>query len=243
VPSSERPDRRLKEAVAAARAGRYEDALSGYTWFHEHALEHDRAFYGVRLSFALASWMELAQVYPPALAALRHVRDRKAALLLAGRGTRETFHDVESINERLAEDPATRDLFAYLAQHQPSLATECADLALRALVKVGDFERAYQYVDPKHNLKQWAEAFNDDVAAADARPGKAPVREAHIHNYAERVLQLVRILRGLGKSSEAQRFRVSAIDALESPHDREAVRTKFDELEEIADSAGGLTSR
>src|SRR5213078_5135076 len=91
---STQPDQRLKQAVAASRAGRYEEALRGYIWFHEHALEHDRAFYGVRLSFALAYWMELALAYPPALAALQAVRDQKIELLRTGRGDREAFHDV-----------------------------------------------------------------------------------------------------------------------------------------------------
>lgn len=37
---------------------------SEFVWFHEHALEVDRAYRGVRLSFALAFWLELAEQYP-----------------------------------------------------------------------------------------------------------------------------------------------------------------------------------
>ena len=51
------PGEILSRGRAAALEGRHEDALRDFAWFHEHALEHDMAYYGVRLSFALGYWM------------------------------------------------------------------------------------------------------------------------------------------------------------------------------------------
>lgn len=55
---------RLKVARAATREGNHETALRELIWFHDHSLEEDPALCGVRLSFALSYWMEVAQVYP-----------------------------------------------------------------------------------------------------------------------------------------------------------------------------------
>src|SRR4051812_29867743 len=60
---------RLHSGRTATHEGRFEEALSQFIWFHEHSLEEDRAYLGVRLSFALSYWMELAERYPPARAA------------------------------------------------------------------------------------------------------------------------------------------------------------------------------
>src|SRR5262245_56849046 len=136
------PQERLKLAQAAADEGRYAEALREHIWIHEHALEHEPAFYGVRLSFALAYWVELAKVYPEARRALEEIRDRKIERLRRGEGDRGTFHDVESINEHLQCERSTSDLFTGMASDFPALASRCADLALAALVKTEDYELA-----------------------------------------------------------------------------------------------------
>ena len=101
------PRDRLDRARGAARSGDYEFALREYIWFHDHALEERPSLYGVRLSYALADWIELGENYPPALRALENIADRKTADLLAGAGDRGTFHDVVSINEYLARERNT----------------------------------------------------------------------------------------------------------------------------------------
>jgi hypothetical protein len=75
-PLAMNPQIRLQNAFTAAGEGRHEEALREYIWFHDHALELEPALYGVRLSFALAYWVELAQDYPAARTALEGIRDR-----------------------------------------------------------------------------------------------------------------------------------------------------------------------
>jgi hypothetical protein len=97
------PEQVLGEARELADSGAYAEALEKYRWFHENALAHEPSMYGVRLSFALRSWAQLGEVYPPARAALESIRDAKAAALRDGSLDRELFEDVESINEMLGQ--------------------------------------------------------------------------------------------------------------------------------------------
>ncbi|HKB15254.1 MAG TPA: hypothetical protein VKF62_04275, partial [Planctomycetota bacterium] len=56
----------LDEAEALREQGKYEEALQKHIWIHEHSLEQDAAFVGVRLSYALSDWIELGAKYPKA---------------------------------------------------------------------------------------------------------------------------------------------------------------------------------
>jgi hypothetical protein len=69
------PNQILNQARADALAGRYEEALAKYLWFHHHALEIRPSLAGVRLSYALQEWRRLGEFYPPAWEALETVRD------------------------------------------------------------------------------------------------------------------------------------------------------------------------
>ncbi len=142
------PQERLQNAFTAAREGRHEEALREYIWFHDHALELEPALYGVRLSFALAYWVELAQEYPAARIALVAIRDRKSQLLLSDQRNRETFRDVASINHYLQDDALTAQVFASLDRADTTFAHQCAEDALPALVDSKRFELARRYMAP-----------------------------------------------------------------------------------------------
>ncbi len=53
---------RLSAAHHDAHHGAYSQALEGFLWFHHHALEHEEGMRGVRHSFALAYWADLARL-------------------------------------------------------------------------------------------------------------------------------------------------------------------------------------
>src|SRR5688500_5081235 len=82
----------LNEAESDAGAKRYPDALAKHLWFHENALKYERGLYGVRLSFALGAWFELGKQYPPALEALKEVRDIAGRRVRERKGKRGDFH-------------------------------------------------------------------------------------------------------------------------------------------------------
>ncbi len=124
---------RLQAGRAATHEGRFEEALLHFLWFHDHALLEDPAFAGVRLSFALGYWLELAEQYAPAIDAFRARRDAKIASLKAGQLDRSLFHDVEAMSERLQEDEMTATLFDLLHERSPEFARACSRIAVPML--------------------------------------------------------------------------------------------------------------
>lgn len=220
------PRARLQRGLESAAAGRYEDALRDYIWFHENALEHEPSLYGVRLSFALWYWIELANEYPEARRALKRIRDEKTARLLNGDTSRDLFHDVESINERLENEEATYELFTALEKANPDFADICADLAMPAIVKAGDFEMARRYTpSPGDALRRYSETLNLDIEALEREsPSKAPRLEAYVQIYVRRVHLLLEILRGNNENPEADALLVRALELVELPSVRDAVR-------------------
>jgi hypothetical protein len=216
---------RLHRGLEAATNGRYAEALREYKWFHEHALKHEPSLYGVRLSFALWYWTELAAKYPKAGQELERIRVSKTKRLLKGEFDRELFHDVESINERLKLDTDTYELFAKLEAKNPEFAARCASLALPAIVKSGDFAMARRYKpSPLESLRNYAKALNQDVADLTRQPpSKAPRLKAYVAIYAERVRLLLRILRGTRERKISQEVRAQALKLVESPVVRRAV--------------------
>lgn len=96
-----------------AAEGNYAQALERHIWFHEHALHHKPKYCGVRLSFALGSWMKLGENDPPALASLKAARDQDSANLYEGDPCDDLFRDVVAINHQLGDDSATFAMFQH----------------------------------------------------------------------------------------------------------------------------------
>ncbi len=201
----------------AALAGRYEEALQEYVWFHHHALEHNPALYGVRLSFALSDWLELAESYPEARRVLEEIRDEKSTTLARGDGSRELFHDVASINEYLGAELETYKLFRLLGARSPEFAKQCADLALEAIVSARDFELARDNSpSPENALLRFSADLNEDVARFKSGPPvKAPRLDAYTHIYCDRVGTLIQIINGLGDLETARCTREWAVALVE----------------------------
>jgi len=227
------PRARLTAGQNAAREGRYEEALREYIWFHEHALQHRQSLYGVRLSFALWYWMELAKEYPEARKKLEEIRDRKTETLASGGGDRELFHDVRSINHALGEEEKTHQLFTTMLKTAPLLAPACADLAIEAIVKAGDFMLAERYSDlPEDALIRWSEQLNEDVVALTGdrdKKRKAHRLEAYVHIYCDQVGTTIAILQGLRRSEEAMFCREWAVTLIDSPPVRRRVARMLNE--------------
>lgn len=194
----------LRRGRAHACEGRHEEALTDYLWFHKHALEHERAYYGVRLSFALAYWKELADVYPPAAAAMRAVRNETAAALLRADGnTRTLFDEVAAIDRELGNSRDTYDLFLSLIAEDPEQAKRCAELALPSIVDAEDYDLATQFLPhPEHYLLYESERLNENLERKVMPRRRALAeRDAFVHIYCEDVKLLLRVLEGVGQKA------------------------------------------
>lgn len=106
----------LKEALNDYKNNNYDNALDKYIWLHNDSLKHKPNFYSVRLTFAIAYWVELAKKYPKAKKALFETRDKKTNLIMSNNGNLELYRDVHAINKYLEESDKTIKLFIHLHQ-------------------------------------------------------------------------------------------------------------------------------
>ncbi len=150
----------MHSAVEDTKRGRYEDALQKFLWFHE-ASRHERGMGGVRLSFALGYWMELAAKFPPALDAFIALRDKLEVQCRANQGDFESFRDVSALNRMLDADQRTVDLFMEFTRTAPSSAEGLYHVVEHLLVAEGKFDVCAPYlewqerVDASIRLYEW----------------------------------------------------------------------------------------
>jgi hypothetical protein len=166
----------LNEARGDREAGQYADALAKHVWFHKNGLKYQRSLYGVRLSFALMDWVELGNVYPPALLMLKTVRDesgKKVRDAAADGKIFETFHDFAAINRALKEDAKTTELFVWLDANKPQEAKRAYGVAEPALIQSKQYRLCGKYIDADRSFAQSAELYRmnkrimKDVGFAD----------------------------------------------------------------------------
>jgi hypothetical protein len=113
------PNQSCSEVLHAAdddrRHRRYVESLEKFEWFFEHS-RNERGMGGVRLSFALSYWLELASEYPPAMSAFISLRDRTEVHCHASSGDFMAFHELSALNRRLNADARTIEVFLNIAK-------------------------------------------------------------------------------------------------------------------------------
>ena len=167
-PRNPDPSAIFHEAQADARAKRYGDALAKHLWFHENALTYQPSLYGVRLSFALSAWVSLGQEYPPALQALKEVRDRTGSRIRGGSGTHSDFHDFSSINEVLHEQAATAALFVWLDQNNARMADDVYDIAQPALIYAKQYRLCGKYINSQETVQSMRRLYREQLAMVNS---------------------------------------------------------------------------
>jgi hypothetical protein len=209
-PKNPDPQAILQEARADTRAGKYETALAKHLWFHKNALSIDHSFYGVRLSFALSYWHELAKVYPPALSKMEEIRDQAAQNVMDGKDLRESFHDMTAINRTLNEESHTKGVFEVLDSKNPTAAKQIFDLAQPALVRAKAYGLVAKYLDPKKDFARMTRMFTlKKQMAEDANFGDRLLEFAK-KNFTNDVTTLVAILVVNERKAEAEEIALSA---------------------------------
>lgn len=166
-PTNPDPQKILSEAQSDAIAGRYEDALAKHVWFHENSLKISPSLYGVRLSFALSYWKDLAVVYPAAKIKLKEIRDEAKERVTKGENVHESFNDFESINKTLGEEKQTVELFMSLEKSHPKLAAKVFNIAQPALIKAGEYLLCSKHVDPKKDYASYVEMYRVHMCHAN----------------------------------------------------------------------------
>ena len=139
------PMERERIGKALVRQGKHADALEHYLWCFDHGLEHDEAYYGVRLSFLLSYIKELGEEYPPALEALRERMRNAEQALLAGKGTPELAHDYGALCRTLEEIEAAVATLRKLSE-QGADTLPLRDVVVHSLIDELVWKKQYEAV-------------------------------------------------------------------------------------------------
>ena len=211
---------------------KYQEALDRLVWFHDHALEHDPAMYGVRLSFALGYWKQLGDVYPPALEALKKTRDDKTALLENQKGNRKLFHDVMALNRTLGEDGRTVDLFRKLDQEQIDLAAQCWEIAKEAIIKAKAYDLARKYIsNPVREFGKVKAKYDQFTARYGGKNFGVPFKAWNENNLVEETLRLIELALSLDDAKAAKDIQAEALTLLDDRRLRDAIPKERQEQE------------
>ena len=217
APDNPNPQAILHEAQQDASANKYENALAKQVWFHENALDIAPALYGVRLSYALDSWVELGKAFPPALEKLESIRDEDITRIRQGKASRDLFHDFESINDHLGEEVKTKEIFIWLDENNPSFAKLVFDLAEPSLVNAKEYYLCGKYLDPDASFKLMLNSYRTNKELS-----KQPRFGERLLNFGQKsfsngVATLVALLTVNGRNDEADRIAASALDEWNDP--------------------------
>ena len=218
----------LRQARQLVKSQQYAAALEKYIWFHDHALDADRALAGVRLSYAVSEWVDLGEVYPPARSALQSVRDTKAESLVQGNYDPSLFHDVASINRALGQVESTRDLFKTIAGSTERAAAEkCFRIALESLVLTNEFGLARSFMpDPQKDIDQFAMPFK--FAQQHTVPVSQDMfQETLVGIYVKRVRLILQVFIGVGEEGVANNLRRYAVECVPDAELRDKVTERL----------------
>jgi hypothetical protein len=216
-PKNPDPTKILREAKGDTAAKRYEDALAKHVWFHHNALKHEPALGAVRLSFALSYWHELGNVYPPALAKLKEIRDEAKKSVKHGENVRESFGDLAAINKTLEEESHTKDTFAWLDTHNREAAKKVFDLAQPALIKAKAYQMCGKYLDPKKSFPRMVQLFRENNRRAQDPKFGTEFKTFAEKSFTNECTTLVALLVVNERGSEAQEIATAALKEWSEP--------------------------
>ncbi len=214
-------DKIRQDAATLASQGQNEEALQRLLWYHNHALQFQPSQSGVRLSFALSQWTELARRYPKAKEALVEVRDRGMREFAKGGGYFELFMEVAAINRELGEQEATLALFKSIQARDPKLARQCYHAVEDLLVEKGEYGVCAGYIDDFQTRfesnRSSKERTLDTLARTPGAAGAASLSRGTTKSFITTSRKLIEILVGVGRKAEAKSIRDQAISVLNVP--------------------------
>ncbi len=215
----------LQDTKALVRQEKYEEALDRCLWFHEHALEHDPAMYGVRLSFALNDWMELGKVYPPAKKAMIEIRDGTTKEVTESGGTVSQFHDAMALNRTLGEEAKTVELFENLDKKHPKKAQLAWHVAKDSVIEAKRIDLIRKYItDVVKEFGDIKAQYDLNVRFYDKpQIGGAQFKAYNENHFVTESLQLITIALALDKPAAAKEIQKLALAVIDDPRLRDAI--------------------
>ncbi|MFK7820624.1 MAG: hypothetical protein AB8G99_18025, partial [Planctomycetaceae bacterium] len=138
----------IREVKRDRLNGHYKTALAKHVWYHRES-RFVPALGGVRLSFVMSDWEELAEVYPAAVKAMRDMRDEAAAIVKGSGPDNEAggaLQDVHIFNQRLNETNKSVEMFQWLHKNKPFVARLRFRTVSSILIEQERYELCKDYV-------------------------------------------------------------------------------------------------
>jgi hypothetical protein len=201
-----------QEATENRRARKYARALAQRIWFHENASRLEPGMEGVRLSFALGDWADLAAVYPPAMDALIAARDKaeRNALNRSDAGIASAgFSEAASINYQLFSSSRTVELFKQLDRDSPQAARAGYRYAQEALIEAKEYALCGKYIEPEKMFARIEQSHEETIAYAKANPNPNSTYDiSFVFRYS--AAQMVGLLALNNRQREAEQYAMRA---------------------------------
>ena len=208
------PDKILDQARHDARVGRNDVALAKLQWFHHHALEYRPSLSGVRLSFALADWLKLAKAYPPAMDALRFLRDDAEIRCRESNFDLQAFKDLAALNMWLKRQENTIESFKAADRTGSDAAAKIYPTAQRYLAHYKEFSLCGKYLNVKEQLERIEKKYRMENQFADGRADRSSIRDsAH-----KRFIHSVSLIGALLVRNDRHAEAVQLCDRIQSEH-------------------------
>jgi hypothetical protein len=216
-PANPNPQLILHGAEQDAQNGHYKNALAKQIWFYENALGIDEALYGVRLSFALSSWVTLGKSYPPALEKLKLIRNEADKKIRGGNASENLFTDFEAINQYLGDDTRTMETFVWLDSNNPPFAKSVFDDAERSLIAAKNYSLCSKYLDSEESYQKILRSYQmTKTISEDAKFGER-TRQYGEKSFSHKIATLVALLTVNNRKDEAARVTSSALSEWHDP--------------------------
>lgn len=197
--------------AASGQPDRMRLALIKHLWFHKHAIRLGQGLSGVRRSYALSAWRDLAEKYPPALKALVKVRTEAERAVWKRNDPWSAFADVSSINDYLNESSRTVALFRALHKRSPHRARRVYHRAEEQLFRAGEFKLCNHYLDPSDRFKTIRRTYRVNLRLAkDPTIGADLVRFAQ-RSFTDKTTRLVVLLDLNDRHAEAREIARKAV--------------------------------
>lgn len=207
----------LTDTKVLINEGKNELALERCIWFHNNALENQKSMSGVRLSFALSDWKKLGIQYPPALTALKDIRDNKTKRLIDGEKSSSLFQDVAAINRTLNESDKTISLFKIIQTEQPEFAKSCWFYVRDILFQAKSYEIISKYIgNPIREFNSMKELYLIKIKAMEKiTTAKEQLKAYNENSFVEKSIELIEFAVAMNDSKSAIEIKKSALELID----------------------------
>ncbi len=251
MPDADSPQDEAREAYHQAlrltKEGHYQEALEKHLWLHEHVPASSPWWAGVQLSSVLSHWVRLGGVFPPALEALKKLRQAKTDQLLADAAGwqllhdakttsrpldddekemfnqldlhRGLFYDIKLINQHLEVNEATLELFKQLDASWPGVATLNYFHAEKFLIEAGELTLVRKHLSGIFAMFKLLKSNLKDAGESEveAEEARKSFEECFITSTVDHIQRVVQA----GEVDLAREIQSMALAVLDSP----AIRT------------------